>query len=206
MQDKVISKTALAKVWSAFTWLLVVAVVLLAAVLVGVRLFGYKPFAVVSPSMAPKYGVGDLVYALPTDPDKIEEGDVVTFVANAEGTVVTHRVVEADRESRCFYTKGDANDNQDGSPVAYENVVGVVKFSLPKMGYVSTYLTSASGRYAAVAAILVLILLMVLPELFKSAGKDRKEEKAEDEGSLQDADEENEQWSEENKEQEEREE
>lgn len=170
-----------AKVWSAFTWLLVVAAVLLAAALVGVRLFGFKPFAVLSPSMTPKYEVGDLVYALPTAPEEIETGDVLTFVANAEGTVVTHRVAEADRENRCFYTKGDANDSRDGNPVAYENVVGVVKFSLPKMGYVSSYLSGTSGQYAAIAAVLVLLLLIILPELFRSAGKEQSNTDAEKE-------------------------
>lgn len=161
------------KVWSAFTWLLVAAAAILAAALVGVRLFGFKPFAVLSPSMTPKYAVGDLVYALPVDPEEIEAGDVLTFVANTEGTVVTHRVAEVDRENRCFYTKGDANDSRDGSPVAYENAVGVVKFSLPKMGYVSSWVSGASGKYAVTAAALALILLMILPELFRSAGKEK---------------------------------
>lgn len=165
------SKSAIGNIWSVFTWVLVTVAVLLAAALVGVRIFGFRPFAVLSPSMTPKYGVGDLVYALPTDPEKIEVGDVLTFVANAEGTVVTHRVAEVDREKRCFYTKGDANENRDGNPVLYENAVGVVKFSLPKIGYLSSYLSSKSGRYAAVAVILALVLAMILPELFKPSGK-----------------------------------
>lgn len=164
-------KSVFGKIWSVFTWLLVAAMVLLAMALVGVRVFGFRPFAVLSPSMTPKYGVGDLVYALPTDPEEIEVGDVLTFVANAEGTIVTHRVAEVDRENRCFYTKGDANESRDGNPVVYENAVGVVKFSLPKMGYVSSYLTSKSGRYAAVTAVLALLLLLILPELFKPSGK-----------------------------------
>lgn len=183
-------KSAFGKIWSAFTWLLVAVVVLIAMALVGVRLFGFKPFAVLSPSMTPKYGVGDLVYALPTDPEEIEVGDVLTFVANAEGTIVTHRVAEVDRENRCFYTKGDANESRDGNPVAYENAVGVVRFSLPKMGYVSSYLTSESGRYAAIAAVLALILLMILPELFKpsgkkDAGKEKSVSGAEERGSAE---------------------
>lgn len=170
--ETIASKAAFARIWSVFTWLLVAAMVLLAAALVGVRLFGFKPFAVLSPSMTPKYGVGDLVYVLPTDPEKIEVGDVLTFVGNAEGTIVTHRVAEVDRENRCFYTKGDANDSRDGNPVAYENTVGVVKFSLPKIGYLSYYLSGRSGRYAMIAVALALILLMLLPELFRSGGKD----------------------------------
>lgn len=185
-------KSMLGKIWSAFTWLLVAVVVLIAMALVGVRLVGFQPFAVLSPSMTPKYGVGDLVYALPTDPEEIQVGDVLTFVANAEGTIVTHRVDEVDRENRCFYTKGDANESRDGNPVVYENVVGVVKFSLPKMGYVSSYLTSESGRFAAIAGVLTLILLLILPELFKpsgkkDAGKEKSVSGAEERGSAESA-------------------
>lgn len=170
MQKKA-KKSVISKIWSIFTWLVVAVVALLAIALVGVRLVGFQPFMVLSPSMTPKYGVGDLVYAKPTEPEAIEVGDVLTFVAGEDGTIVTHRVAEADRENRCFYTKGDANDSRDMSPVAYENVVGVVRFSLPKLGYLSAYLLSSSGRYAAIAAVLVIVLIMVLPELFGKSGK-----------------------------------
>lgn len=164
-------KGPLSSIWSVVTWFLVIVCVLLAVLLVGVRVIGFRPYAVLSPSMTPKYGVGDLVYVKAVDPEKIEVGDVLTFVANEDLTVVTHRVVEVDRENRCFYTKGDANEIQDGSPVLYENAIGVVRFSLPKMGYVSSYLTSPSGRYVGIAAGAFLILLLIIPEFFKSEKK-----------------------------------
>lgn len=164
-------KTTAQKVWSCLSWVLVAVVVLLAMALVGVRALGFEPFAVLSPSMTPRYGVGDLVYVKAADPETIDVGDVITFLIDDQGTLVTHRVVEADRENRCFTTKGDANDTRDGRPVLYENVVGVVRFSLPKLGYVSSYLTSPSGRYVGIAAVLVLVLLMILPDLFKKEGK-----------------------------------
>ena len=168
-------KGTLGKIWNIITWLLVGCVILLAIALAGVRVIGFKPYAILSPSMTPRYGVGDLVYVRSVDPERIEEGDVITFVANEELTVVTHRVAEADREKKCFYTQGDANDSRDAAPVLYENVIGVVKFSLPKLGYVSQYFTSTSGRYAGVAIFFVLVLLFLLPELLKSG--DVKKEK-----------------------------
>lgn len=164
-------KGPLSSMWSVVTWFFVIVCVLLAVLLVGVRVIGFRPYAVLSPSMTPKYGVGDLVYVKAMDPEKIEVGDVLTFVANEDLTVVTHRVVEIDRENRCFYTKGDANEIQDGSPVLYENAIGVVQFSLPKLGYVSSYLTSPSGRYVGIAAGAFLVLLLIIPEFFKSEKK-----------------------------------
>ena len=158
-------------IWNLITTLLVIAVVLLAVALVGVRLIGYTPYAVLSPSMTPKYLPGDLIYVEKTDPGQITEGDVITFVVDENSTVVTHRVDAVVRTEHKFYTKGDANENRDGNPVLYENVLGVVKFSLPKLGYVSSYVASQTGRYVAIIGVLVLILMWILPELFQPQKK-----------------------------------
>jgi len=168
-QDSVVAKkkSVVAAVWNVISWALVLAVAILAILLVGVRVVGYTPYAILSPSMSPAYQVGDLVYVKECPPEQIEKGDALTFVANEQLLVVTHRVVEADRDNRWFITKGDANDSNDASPVLYENVLGVVEFSMPKLGYLSNYLTSTSGRYAGAAIICGLLLLLVLPEFFR---------------------------------------
>lgn len=115
--------------------------------------------------MTPLYQVGDLVYVKDIEPEAIAPGDVLTFVANEDLLVVTHRVVEADRENRCFITKGDANQVADVNPVLYENVLGVAQFSLPKLGYISMYLSTPSGKYVAIGIGFALLLVMLLPEL-----------------------------------------
>ena len=168
-------KAGLKKFWNVFTTVLVVVVVILAVLLVGVRIVGYTPYAVLSPSMMPQYQVGDLVYVKETAFEEIQTGDVITFVADENLTLVTHRVVEVDDGNRTFYTQGDANDIRDGAPVLYENVVGVVRFSLPKLGYISAYIATQSGRYVAIAAVAALLLLTILPEFFK---KEKKQENA----------------------------
>lgn len=164
-------KSPLMAVWGVISTVLVIAVMVLAIALVGVRVIGFTPYAVLSPSMTPTYAPGDLIYVKETPTDEINEGDVITFVADEKNTIVTHRVVEVDRDGRKFYTQGDANDSRDGNPVLYENVVGVVQFSVPKLGYVSSYVTSETGRYVAIAGVFVLILLWILPELFRPEEK-----------------------------------
>lgn len=148
--------------------------VVLAVALVGVRLVGFTPYAILSPSMAPQYQVGDLVYVRKTPPESIEAGDVITFVANEDLLVVTHRVAEADRDNRWFITKGDANNTTDAMPVLYENVLGVASFSLPRLGYLSMYLNTPSGLYAGIAALLTLVLLFLLPEFFMADKKQKQ--------------------------------
>lgn len=169
-------KSPLMAVWGVLSTVLVIAVMVLAIALVGVRVIGFTPYAVLSPSMTPTYAPGDLIYVKETPTDEINEGDVITFVADEKNTIVTHRVVEVDRDGRKFYTQGDANDSRDGNPVLYENVVGVVQFSIPKLGYVSSYVTSETGRYVAIAGVFVLILLWILPELFRPEEKKTENE------------------------------
>jgi len=116
--------------------------------------------------MMPVYEPGDLVYVKNVKMETIKPGMVLTFVANKDSLVVTHRVVEVNDRNRYFVTKGDANKNMDSSPVLYENVLGVVSFSIPKLGYISHYLSSKSGHYTVITILFLLIFLLVLQEIF----------------------------------------
>ncbi len=146
---------------------LLAVVLLLAVLLVGVRLAGYTPYAILSGSMSPKYKTGDLVYVKRVPAEEIRPGDVITFVANSDLLVVTHRVIEADHEKGFFRTKGDANDTPDGAPVWFENVLGRAEFGIPKLGFLAMKLREKRGRYLAAAFFLGVMLLMVIGELLK---------------------------------------
>lgn len=163
-------KNTMQKTWNILSWILVALVVLLAALLAGVRLIGLRPFAVLSGSMEPNYKVGSLVYVRKTDPEKLQMGDVITFM-QSEDTIVTHRIVEvvpdeSDPETLWFRTKGDGNDAADGNLVHYKNVIGRVKFSLPLMGYVSNFIQKPPGMYIALAVVAFVFLASFVPELF----------------------------------------
>ena len=156
-------KTTGEKLWSVLTTILVALVTLAAVLLGGVRLLGYTPYAVLSGSMTPQYQIGDLVYSHETAPEEIEAGDVITFLAEDGKTVVTHRVVAVDRTAGTFTTKGDANETEDGA-VPYQRVLGAVRFSLPKIGYVSLYVSSPPGCYVGLMGLFLLALVLLLPE------------------------------------------
>lgn len=163
------------KIFNIFTWILVIVAVALSAALVGVRLFGYTPYYIESGSMSPAYEVYDLIYVKHIDPEEVQVGDPISYVFDSHLKVVTHRVVEVDRENRCFHTKGDANDTPDGNPVRYENYLGVVKFSIPQLGRLSEFLSTKRGKLIAVAVIATILLLLVVPEIFKSDDKKKKD-------------------------------
>ena len=149
---------------------MVLAVAALAFLLAGIRIVGFTPYAVLSGSMEPAFHVGSLIYVKSVDPEDIKVGDAITFRLSGEDTAATHRVIEIDRENQCFYTKGDANETPDASPVPYSSVLGRAVFTVPKLGLFSSWLSSAQGKYAAISGVGLLLLLIILPEiLFKAA-------------------------------------
>lgn len=159
--------TTLKRIWNVLSTTLVVLIVLCAVFLMGSRLMGYQVFNVISGSMEPAYNVGDLLYVKDVNPYEIEVGTPITFVLNENLVVATHRVVEVDTENQHFYTKGDANDTEDASPVHFNNVIGVPQFSIPLLGYVSDFIQNPPGMYITVGVGFVLILIVFLPDFFR---------------------------------------
>lgn len=169
------------RIWDIFTTLLVIAAVVLAIALVGVRLVGLQPFTVLSGSMEPTYHTGSLIYVKKVDYRTLAVGDAITFMLD-ENTVATHRIVgivpdEEDPEVVRYRTKGDANEAEDGGLVHYKNVIGKPVFTIPKLGYIASYVQNPPGTYVAISAGAFIVLLMFLPELLRSIFSDGGEEK-----------------------------
>jgi signal peptidase len=164
-------------VWNTITTVLVSAIAVLAILLAGVRLFGLKPFAVLSGSMEPAYEVGSLIYVKNALPQDIKVGDPITFVLNEDLTVATHRVIKIDAGNQQFYTKGDANNAADGAPVHYNNLIGKPVFSIPKLGYVSGFLNTKRGTIIAITAAVVILMMIFIPDILKKAETDEAKKK-----------------------------
>ena len=164
---------SLNKLWSVLSTLIVIAVVALAILLAGVRIVGLTPYVVLSGSMEPTYHTGSLIYDKKVDPFTLKEGDVITFMVS-EDTLATHRIVgvvpdEDEPGTIRFRTKGDANDAEDGTLVHYKNVVGTPVFTIPYLGYFSNWITHAPGKYIAITAAVVFLILLFLPDMLKKA-------------------------------------
>lgn len=182
----------LKKIWSVTSTVLVVVFVLCAVFLMGSRIIGYQCYTVLSPSMEPEYSVGDLIYVKEVDPTTIKEGDVITFLVNEDLVIGTHRVVRVDAENQRFYTKGDANETEDGSPVHFNNVIGVPQFAIPKLGYVSDFVQNPPGMYITIAVFVVLIGVVFLPDMIGKKKKEDDSEVAAEQTEINTANEENE--------------
>ena len=162
------------KVWNIITTIVVILVILLACIFFVPRLFGITPMAELSGSMEPTYHVGGLVFVQKVDPSDVEVGDSITFTIGND-TVVTHRVIEVNKEEQSFKTKGDANDNEDGGSVAFNNVKGrALGFTIPYLGFLAVYLNSTSGIIILVAFILIMMLLSFIVDQLSKDDKEKK--------------------------------
>lgn len=144
------------RVYSVVGTTLIVIVILLCSLLVLPGVFGFHMYNVVSGSMEPEIRVGSLIYVHESEPEVIEEDDIIAFFSTVEdGSIITHRVVRNSVVSGTFTTKGDANSSEDPTPVSYDNFIGKVVLTIPYLGEILTLMTSFYGKIAAVSVILL---------------------------------------------------
>ena len=95
-------------------YMIVSIVLILAFFLVGIKIFGFQIYSVLSGSMEPNYHVGSLVYIKKVEQKELKKGDTITFYLS-ENTIATHRIKEVVNEDNKIYyrTKGDANEIDD---------------------------------------------------------------------------------------------
>ena len=94
-------------------------------------------------------------------------------VKDEKGNIV-YEEYELDEPSYYFTTKGDANEDIDGSPVYYKNVQGVPVFSIPLLGFLSSWLQTRKGMIMGISIARVIIILTFLPDILKLVDEPEK--------------------------------
>jgi signal peptidase len=124
---------------------------------------GSTPYTILTTSMEPTYPPGTLIVVKPTDPQRINVGDVVTYqVTSNEPEVITHRVIQIvhssdpDAELR-FVTKGDNNGAADGEIRAVQ-IRGVVWYAVPWIGYINN-LVNGDARAVVIPLVATALFL-----------------------------------------------
>lgn len=141
--------------------------------LIGVRLLGFTPYTILSESMSPTYPLGAVVYVKEVNFNQITKGTPITYILDEDLNIVTHRVIEIDKDKMLLMTKGDANNIKDGKPVHYNNVLGKVYYSLPYLGFFSQFIKSEIGLKIVIYIILINLGLFIV-EYFTKAEKTNK--------------------------------
>ncbi len=116
-------------------WLFMILLVVI-IVAFGLGAFSVQPIVIGSNSMLPVIRKGDIVFVEKIDASKIKKGDVIRYVL--DGNYIIHRVqkINIDKDGkRIFITKGDNNDNIDIYPVKESQFAGIIRFTIPYVGY-----------------------------------------------------------------------
>jgi len=87
------------------------------------------------------------------------------------------QTVDLEETAYYYQTKGDANDEVDGSAVYYKNLLGTPVFTIPYLGYLSSWLQTRQGMIMGISIALVIIILTFMPDLLKWAGDDKSKKK-----------------------------
>ena len=136
------------------TTAILILCLLAGGILVLPRALQIEPYIVLSGSMEPTIPTCSVAFIDRKD-RKADEGVVIAFtLSSGEGQImVTHRVTRT--EGDLIYTKGDANDSEDVSPLRPEQVVGTCVFHVPVLGYV---LGTVDKRMLAAFVLLILVI------------------------------------------------
>jgi signal peptidase len=130
-----------------------------------VSIFGYSGFTVLSGSMQSEIPESALVLTKKIDPNNINIGDDITFIRK-DDTTVTHRVINIyenyqDSGQRAFQTKGIENSNPDQEVVYSDNIIGIVKLTVPKLGAALNYISEHSIIIFIVFGIFIIIAIAI---------------------------------------------
>ena len=144
---------------------------------------GIRPFIVLSGSMEPTIDAGDLIFSKETDPNSLQEGDVISFYdPDGNGTaVVTHRIIKigtSPEGEKQFYTRGDNNDSDDWTPVNASNVLGIYQFRIGKLGDVCMFMQTTVGL---IICVVVPLILFVGLDILRRNKADKKKKNEADE-------------------------
>ncbi len=138
-----------------------IAIFLFALAFLTFRMTGHTALVITGGSMEPTIHKGSVVLVQATTPEHVSLCDVITFVFYGQTT--THRVIAIDDTAQgpAFTTKGDANVAADPEAKLFAAQVGIVRASVPLLGYALVYAQSYAWIVLAIAAGAVFIVSLV---------------------------------------------
>ena len=141
-------KNPLAAVFRAVGIILLIAIIAICVPLIVPKTMGYQLYTVVSGSMEPAVPTGSLVYIKYVEPGDIETGDIIAFYgSDAQGSIIT-----------------------------YEQYVGKMVRSIPKVGGIVQTITVGSGKTVLKCVIGLAIVLQVLAAVLNRKYEDGEAE------------------------------
>ena len=104
--------------------------------------FHYGAYVIATPSMTGELNKGDAAIYEKLGDSPVIEGQVIVFEQN--DTVIVHRVVDIQTINGItrYYTKGDANEDLDAGYILRSDIIGLVSYKIPYIGYPTIWIRS----------------------------------------------------------------
>jgi signal peptidase I len=132
--------------------------------------FDARPLAVLSGSMEPALGTGDVSVVRSIAPLDARPGDIVTFRDPSDPErLITHRVraMRAQGDKVVFVTRGDANNVSERWRVPASGEIGRVVYRIPELGWALMYARSKGLLVVLLGAALALLLVLELMAIWR---------------------------------------
>jgi len=142
----------------------------------------YRPETVLSGSMRPDFGPGDMVIVTPEPARNVRVGQVISYhIPVGDHHVQTHRVVQILRGGQhpVVRTKGDANNARDPWTARLDgSTAWRVRLVVPKFGWVIVWLRDPYLRFLSVLLAPALFALVGLWRIWSEPDPGEREEAA----------------------------
>lgn len=139
---------------------------------------GITPMVVLSGSMSGEaedhIEVGDMIFVGKAEPEELVPGDIIAYMVG--GSVVTHRITSVDTAedgTLIFTTKGDANEVEDTQPVAEEQLVGIYRGRIPRMGDFAMFLQQPLGMFLCIGVPVFAFIIYDILRRQRYAGREK---------------------------------
>ena len=144
---------------------------------------GERLVTITSGSMTPGIPVGaTLGIHEPADRTVLQPGQIITFKAAGNGTVISHRIVQRLETAKLggvyYQTKGDANRTADPDLASASSIIGVVDGVLPTWQSAAVDLQTPRGRLAVYGGLFALVALGEIAALVGARRRNDEEEAA----------------------------
>lgn len=97
----------------------------------------FRIYCILSGSMEPTISTGSLILVDTDVSLQLHMEDIVTFTK--QDSIITHRIVKQINDQK-FITKGDANNNDDPTPLYKSQIIGKVILTIPYIGYIVLFI------------------------------------------------------------------
>lgn len=121
-------------------------IVMLSSVMLISNQFRIGALVIATESMTGELNKGDVAIFERYDEQFIAEGQVIVFEKNR--SMIVHRVVEIEHinDQIRYYTQGDANEDPDMGFITDAEIVGLVDYKIPFLGFPTIWMRSLFGR------------------------------------------------------------